>query len=68
MPVGFEKLGKDKLQDLVAFLSTEDEEAKKKGLPTGVIQREFWLDVPAGGLKSLMTTAFNIISDLDEAV
>ncbi|MDA1229996.1 MAG: hypothetical protein O2856_04410, partial [Planctomycetota bacterium] len=54
MPAGVDKLGKDKLQDLVAFLSTEDEEAKKNGRPTGVIQRDFWLDVLAGGLKSLM--------------
>lgn len=53
MPTGFEKLSPAKLQDLVAFLCTEDEEAKRKGLPTGVIQREFWLDVADGGISSL---------------
>ncbi len=53
MPTGFDKLGPDKLQDLVAFLCTEDEEAKRNGLPTGVIQREYWLDVPKGGIASL---------------
>ncbi len=53
MPTGFDKLGKEKLQDLVAFLCTEDEEAKRNGLPTGVIQREFWLDVPKGGIPAL---------------
>jgi putative heme-binding domain-containing protein len=53
MPTGFDKLGRDKLQDLVAFLCTEDEEAKSKGLPTGVIQREFWLDLPAEGISGL---------------
>ena len=53
MPTGFDKLGKEKLQDLVAFLCTEDEEAKRNGLPTGVIRREFWLDVPKGGIPAL---------------
>lgn len=53
MPTGFDKLGRDKLQDLVAFLCTEDEEAKSKGLPSGVIQREFWLDLPAEGISGL---------------
>ena len=53
MPVGFGKLGEEKLQNPVAFLCSEDEEAKKNGLPTGVIQREFWLDVAEGGLTSL---------------
>ncbi|WP_419190033.1 DUF7133 domain-containing protein [Stieleria marina] len=53
MPTGFDKLGPEKLQDLVAFLCSEDDEAKKKGLPTGVISREFWLELPKGGLSSL---------------
>ncbi len=53
MPTGFDKLGRDKLLDLVAFLCSEDEEAKSKGLPTGVIQREFWLDLPAKGITGL---------------
>jgi putative heme-binding domain-containing protein len=53
MPTGFEKLGKENLQDLVAFLCTEDVEAKRKGLPTGVILREYWLDLPDKGIKSL---------------
>lgn len=53
MPTGFDKLGRERLQDLVAFLCTEDEEAKRKGLPTGVIQREFWLDLPAEGISAL---------------
>lgn len=53
MPAGFEKLDKDKLQNLVAFLCSEDEEAKKNGLPTGVIQREFWLNVTSPGIAGL---------------
>jgi len=46
MPTGFDKLGKDDLENLVAFLCSEDAVAKQQGLPTGVIQREYWLDVP----------------------
>ncbi|WP_186776352.1 DUF7133 domain-containing protein [Rubripirellula reticaptiva] len=57
MPTGFDKLGPEKLQDLVAFLCTEDEEAIRQGLPTGVISREFWLDLPVGGLTSLTAHA-----------
>ncbi len=57
MPTGFDKLGRVKLQDLVAFLCTEDEDAKRKGLPTGVIQREFWLDLPGDGISSLLKHA-----------
>ncbi|QDV24666.1 PA14 domain protein [Aureliella helgolandensis] len=53
MPTSFDKLGKEKLQDLVAFLCSEDEEAKRNGLPTGVIAREFWLGLPKQGLSSL---------------
>ncbi|APZ95361.1 DUF7133 domain-containing protein [Fuerstiella marisgermanici] len=53
MPTGFDKLGKDKLQNLVAFLCSEDVEAKRKGLPTGVIQRDYWLKVPSGPLSAL---------------
>jgi putative heme-binding domain-containing protein len=53
MPQGFDKLGKDKLQDLVAFLCTEDADARKKGLPTGAIQREYWLGTPRGGISGL---------------
>ncbi len=54
MPIGFDKLGKEKLQDLVAFLCSEDSEAKKMGLPTGVIQREYWEDVPGRGVNELV--------------
>ncbi len=54
MPDGFDKLGEKKLQDLVAFLCTEDAEAKKKGLPTGVIKRDSWNELPDGSIASLM--------------
>lgn len=53
MPAGFEKLGKEKLQDLVAFLCSENTEAKSKGLPTGVIQRDVWLNVAGDGIEAL---------------
>jgi len=53
MPAGFDKLGKENLQNLVAFLCTEDAAARKKGLPTGVIRRDFWLDVPGSGIAAL---------------
>jgi len=48
MPDGFDKLGAEKLQNLVAFLCTEDTVAKKRGLPTGVIQRDYWNELPDG--------------------
>lgn len=53
MPTGFDKLGKEKLQDLVAFLCTEDAKAKKKGLSTGVIRRDHWKSVPGSGIDAL---------------
>ncbi|QDT05663.1 PA14 domain protein [Rubripirellula lacrimiformis] len=53
MPNGFDKLGKASLQNLVAFLCSEDVEAKKSGLPTGVIQRQYWQDVPGSGVNAL---------------
>lgn len=53
MPEGFDKLGAEKLQDLVAFLCTEDAVAKKKGLPTGVIKRDSWNEFPDGSIASL---------------
>lgn len=53
MPVGFDKLGNDNLRDLVAFLCTEDAAARKKGLPTGVIRRDYWLNVPGSGIDAL---------------
>lgn len=56
MPAGFDKLGKDDLQNLVAFLCTEDAATREKGLPTGVILREQWNDIP-GGLAALQKHA-----------
>ena len=53
MPTGFDKLGKDNLRDLVAFLCTEDAESRRKGLPTGVIRRDYWLDVSDAGIAAL---------------
>lgn len=53
MPTGFDKLGKEKLQNLVAFLCSEDAEAKRLGLPTGVIERHYWEDVPGSGITAL---------------
>ena len=53
MPAGFDKLGKEALQDLVAFLCTENVEARKKGLPTGVIRRDVWHDVAGDGISAL---------------
>ena len=53
MPAGFEKLGKTDLQHLVAFLCSEDTEARKRGLPTGAILREQWNDV-SGGLAAFV--------------
>lgn len=46
-----------KWPDTRGLAAIGEREAKKSGLPTGVIQRDFWLDVPAGGLKSLMKFA-----------
>ena len=53
MPTGFDKLGKEKLQNLVAFLCTEDVVAKGNGMATGVIRRDFWLNVPGSGVEAL---------------
>ncbi len=53
MPNGFDKLGKEDLKNLVAFLCTEDVATREKGLPTGVILREQWDDVQ-GGLSALL--------------
>lgn len=53
MPNSFDKLGSEKLQDLVAFLCSEDAEAKRMGLPTGVIQREYWENVSGSGVDAL---------------
>ncbi len=53
MPEGFDKLGKKQLQNLVAFLCSEDAEAKRMGLPTGVIQREYWDEVSGSGINAL---------------
>ena len=54
MPTGFDKLGKDKLQNLIAFLCTEDAQARENGLSTGVIRREYWLNVPGSGINALL--------------
>ena len=53
MPEGFEKLGKAKLQDLVAFLCSEDEDAKRAGQATGVIVHESWHGLESDGLQTL---------------
>ena len=53
MPSGFEQLGKENLQDLVAFLCTEDAKSKREGLPTGVIRRDYWLNVAGSGIEDL---------------
>lgn len=53
MPTGFDKLGKEKLQDLVAFLCTVDADARKKGLSTGVIRRDHWKGVSGSGIDAL---------------
>ena len=48
MPAGFDKLGKENLQDLVAFLCSADETARNSGLPTGAILREQWDGIKSG--------------------
>ena len=53
MPTGFDKLGKEQLEDLIAFLCSEDLVARREGRPTGFILREFWEDVPGNGIDSL---------------
>ena len=53
MPAGFDKLGKEKLQDLVAFLCSEDTDAVRAGLATGVILHESWHELEADGIKAL---------------
>ncbi|MGB7326668.1 MAG: PA14 domain-containing protein [Rubripirellula sp.] len=53
MPTGFEKLGPEKLRDLVAFLCSEDPVALKNGQPTGVLLREYWDDVKDKGIGGL---------------
>lgn len=57
MPTGFEKLGKDKLQDLVAFLCSEDADAKRGGRATGVILHESWHDLKSNGFSGLQQHA-----------
>lgn len=53
MPTGFLDLGKEKLQHLVAFLCSEDPQAKKLGKATGAIRRDFWREVPGSGVSAL---------------
>ena len=53
MPTGFEKLGTEKLQDLVAFLCSEDADAKRAGRATGAIVHESWHGLKSDGLQTL---------------
>lgn len=53
MPTGFDKLGKEDLQNLVAFLCSENAEARRKGLPTGAVMLEHWNEVK-GGVSGLV--------------
>ncbi|QDU47891.1 DUF7133 domain-containing protein [Gimesia panareensis] len=53
MPTGFARLGKQQLEDLVAFLCSEDPVAKRQGLPTGVISREYWLNLSRVSIQGL---------------
>jgi|GEM_PF-3307720 len=57
MPTGFARLGQQQLEDLVAFLCSEDPVAKRQGRPTGVILREYWENLSGGGINSLTSLA-----------
>ncbi len=57
MPAGFDKLGKEKLRDLVAFLCTKDAAAKRTGTPSGVVDWEVWPDFRGGDLAALRKLA-----------